>query len=208
LYEILETRGLRSRGTTITLSIPTPSPSATGGPALTFSGQITGSTGTTPSWTSPTFETDNTLQVRITPNQAGSIVSGTPNVDSYFTGIYNCAEFTVVVLGDTVTTQPMALDPSQPCWSQSGSPIYGVQSSQLIDFSSRLSSGHGAISVAITGGATDDYCQWLADNVTNPYSSAYMEYNWTSLFCEVRAIYKTHVATFTVGVGIDGTVSP
>lgn len=152
------------------------SPSTGGGsntPAYTFNFSNQGPTGT---YTANNIDTDNLLQVSVTLGQPTTI-PGTG-----YTAEYSCAQFLVTVLGQSQTV----------FLSNTGSPGYGycngAQVSQMVDFSSRLTSGHGPVTVTIENVSYDN-CRL--------YGDVY------GVGCPMTSVYSTHILTGALSIVVN-----
>jgi hypothetical protein len=159
-------------------------------PTLTDSSYITGASGTRPSYTTGTINTDSIIKVRITAGPAGqvSIPSGTY---SNYSASYYCVKYNVTVLGQTVTTNALSVNGGGALCPQAAD-------NQVIDFSSRLIPGHGPVTVRVSSARYDYYCQLLMMGYISPYY--WQTYCSTSLY----PLYQTHTATFTLDIQTNG----
>jgi|GEM_PF-1712989 len=166
-------------------------------PAITESFTVSGSSGTSPSYTT-TVNTDNLLKIKVTAGGAGQITD--PNYG--FSGTYGCVSYKVTVLGSTQTTKLLAVGSQSDMLSAINCP--GASTSQVLDFSGRLTSGHGSITVKVEAAAYDFYCRgcetypWLYN--AYPYG-AYS----CSLYCPSRPVYQTHTVTGNLDIQVNGT---
>ncbi len=143
----------------------------------------------------PGLQTDNLLQVRVTPMSAGNI-----NVPGYgFSAPYKCVQLTVTV-GDMVqTTNMLAVDGGGPL-------CQGAPTSQILNFSAALLQGHGPIRVKVSEPYYDFYYNLC---LANPYSFLWPYGNYSScqdpdLF-RMRPIYQTHTMRAKIDVQVNGT---
>ncbi len=178
-------------GTSIT---PTPSSTTTSStnPAYTYSFTETGIGGTSATYTTPAILTDTVLQVTVTAASAGALSLATGY--SNFTANYGCISYNVTVLGQTMTTNILSPNPGydENCPE--------AASSQMLDFSSRLTPGHGAVTVEISNPAYDFYCQMWESG----YPGIYNPYTYND-YCPLRAVYKTHTVAGSLSIAVDGS---
>lgn len=130
---------------------------------------------------STTVNTDNTLKIRIKARGTTS---------NNYAAHYNCVAYTVTVLGQTVTTSVLAADGG-------GAACPNAPTQQEIDFSSRLTPGHGTVTVTISAAGTDAFYQQC---VMNPWL-----YGPCQSYYPIRAVYSTHVVAGAVDIGVNGT---
>lgn len=166
-------------------------------PAITESFTVSGVNGTSPSYTT-TVDTDNVLRIKVTAEAAGQVTDPTYG----FSGTYSCVSYKVTVLGSTQTTKLLAVGSNTDLLAGYNCP--GAAGSQILDFSSRLTPGHGTITVKVEASSYDFYCRgcesspWLYNAYPyGPYSC--------SLYCPSRPVYKTHTVTGTLSIQINGT---
>ncbi len=159
-------------------------------PAYTYDFAVTGSGGTTPSWQSPLVETDNLLKVRVSAGNASRI--SLPSGYSNFTATYGCVQYTIRALGQTVTTGLLST-------GSASSSVYcpNAPTSQVIDFSSRLGSGHNSVNIEVTEVRYDFYCQMLMQGLISS-----MYYN---TYCPSYPVYRTHTVTGQLDIQVNGT---
>ncbi len=178
---------------------PTPTPSATATPtppfdsAYTFSFSVTGANGTAPTYTTGAINTDNILVVRINAGPAGQL--SVPGFYSNFTANYNCVSYNVTVGGRTVTTQTLAPQGSNSSYTASNQ-CPGAPSSQVINFSDRLSPGHGNMFVQVSNARYDFYCELYFQGMLSG------QYN---MYCPLRTVYQTHTVTGSLDIQVNGT---
>lgn len=169
---------------------PSPSPAPAFMPAYTFSFSMTGSNGAAPTYTASGINTDNVLKIRVNSGPASNLT--VPNLYSNFTANYSCISYTISVLGRTVVTQTLSVPNGDPHFSQ----CPGAPQNQVIDFSDRLSPGHGPVSVQVTAARYDFYCQlWFRGWVPGDY---YM-------YCPMRTVYQNHTVTGSLDIQVNGT---
>lgn len=174
-------------------SDPSPTPTVTSVPTqellppITSNFTVSGASGTSPSY-KISVDTDDLLRVKVTAGPAGKVTG-----DKYgFYAVYDCVQYTVTVAGQSVTTQTLSVNPSNVC--------PGAPSSQTIDFSSRLTSGHGSIEIKVTATGYDFYCKdcWAKTPAAYAYGSC-------SYYCPLRGLYSTHTATGQLSIQVNGT---
>jgi hypothetical protein len=182
---------------------PTPS---TFDPAETFSFSINGPGGTTPSQAVGPVNTDNMLQVQVTPGSAGPL--SIPGSYSGFSANYNCVQFNVTVLGQTLSTGLISLNGQ--CINNVGGAYQYVTTptSVVLDFSSRVSGPHGPVTVTISNAQYDFYCALYMEyyQYYGPYSPQNPFAGSTpGLYCPVKTVYSNHTVTGSIAVQVNGT---
>jgi hypothetical protein len=152
---------------------------------------LTGSGGTSPTY-SFTVNTDNILKVQVTPGAATNVIPG-----SNFSATYECVSFNVTALGQTLSTGTLSV-------SGGNSICPGAPTSKTLDFSSRLTSGHQAVTVTIQATGYDFYCQGC---LTYPwlYNAYPYGYYSCSMYCPLHTVYKNHGVTGSMSIQINGT---
>lgn len=85
--------------------------------------------------------TDNMLKIRIKPAPAGN------SVGSGFSANYTCISYVISVLGQDVRTKTLSLGNGGHC--------KGGPTSQVIDFSGRLTPGHGPVQIKVSAARSD-----------------------------------------------------
>ncbi|OFZ80689.1 MAG: hypothetical protein A2583_10500 [Bdellovibrionales bacterium RIFOXYD1_FULL_53_11] len=153
-------------------------------PALTFSYEVTGASGVDPVDSFGNILTDNILKVKVVAGTAGQIRLS-DGTYSNWSAAYQCVQYKISALGQTVTTQVLAVD---------GGNSYicpGAPSEQTIDFSSRLTSGHGAVTVTVQA--------YRYDSCLN--------YGYNFGGCAMHTVYYTHTVTGTLDIQTNGTGS-
>jgi hypothetical protein len=143
-----------------------------GATQLNFS--LNGTNSGNETYTSAPFTTDNLLKVRLTALPAGVNTGGGTN----FSAMYNCAGFTVSIPGQSQDSQPLAVNGGVIGMCQSGS-------QQVFDFSSRLSPGHGPVSITVSNPKYDWYCM------------LFTYYPWlmggtATMYCPLHPVYQYH----------------
>ena len=198
--------GTAGTGTTAS-DIPTPTPSASPSstpfdPAETFPFSITGPGGTTPSANVGPVNTDNMLQVQVTPGSAGPL--SLPGQYSGFSANYNCVQFNVTVLGQTLSTGLISLNGQ--CLNAQGQYVT-APTSVVLDFSARVSGPHGPVTVTINNAQYDFYCtlfweyyQYYGYTPQNPFYGS-----TPSLYCPTKTAYSNHTLTGNIAVQVNGT---
>lgn len=180
-------------------------------PAWSDDFSVTGSGGSSPSYTTDVISTDNLLNVKIIARGAGQIsYPGYSNASAQ----YKCIEYKVQVInantngniGASVTTSTMAVDGGSSSCS-------GAAGEQTIDLSSRVGPGHPPVKIKVEATRYDYYCQiWTSCN----YNYSYYIYNQTMCYysfpfymqgsyCPLRTIYQTHTVQGTIEVQVNGT---
>lgn len=183
-------------------------------PAQTYDFEISGAGNegsVATSYTSPTFNTDNLLRVRIQAGPAGNL--SLPNgAYSNGAGTYTCISYTLEVLGQSVMTIPLSADPrgcdprifndpSNPMGYQQAQNSRYLDNSQTLDFSRRLGSGHGSVSIRVTGARTDYKCQLFLNGYFF-YAGNPVTYG---MVCPMTAVYKNHVVSGKLEIQTNGT---
>jgi hypothetical protein len=186
-------------------------------PAQTYDFEIAGAgtEGSVPTtYTTPSFNTDNLLRVRIQAGTANNL-SLPSNVNGGYSngsGQYTCISYTLEVLGQSVMTIPLSADPrgcdsrifndpSNPMGTRQAQNSRYLDNSQTLDFSRRLGSGHGSVSIRVTGARTDYKCQlFLAGYFF--YAGNPVTYG---MVCPMTAVYKTHVVGGRLEIQTNGT---
>lgn len=176
----------------------------TTGTAYTFTGSVTGPSGT---WTSGDVNTDNLLRVTIRP-QAGQPVAGTG-----FTANYQCVSFRIGIsaVGSGSTTGLMKVN---------GGSRYCPDGPEekTVDLSSLLTPGHGAIRIKVSNATYDWKAQWCDYEyyrmitsggyyyfgVWYPYYVSPFGYTYNCPSYNNNPLYNTHVATFDVAIQTNG----
>jgi hypothetical protein len=160
-------------------------------PAITTQFTLTGSGGTSPSY-SYTVTTDNLLKVKVTTGAATNVIPG-----SNFSATYECVSYNVTVLGQTLSTGTLSV-------SGGNSICPNAPTSKTLDFSSRLTSGHGSVTVTIVPTGYDFYCQSC---LTYPWMFNAYPYGYysCSMYCPLKTVYKNHGVTGTLAIQVNGT---
>ena len=162
-------------------------------PPLAFSFSLNGrdTSGTViPAWKSAAISTDNLLKIKITPGAAGGLnVPG-----SGYVANYGCISYDVKVLDQMITTSTLAVNGGS-------SACPGAPTSQILDFTSRLTPGHGALQVQVSNPRYDFYC---VSCYTFPWFFNAYQYG-CNMYCPLRPLYKNHTAAGSIKVQVDGT---
>ena len=179
--------GVTGGGTT------TPPPSTGGGsilgdgaPPITYTFSLAGPTD---SKTLPTFQTDSLLKVRVKPGPAGTI--NVPN--SAFSANYFCINYVVSALGYDVRSKTVQINGGWDCPQ--------AETSDTIDFSSRLTPGHGPITLKVSAARYD--FKYVACTQFPYLFNAQMF--GCGLYYPTVPIYTTHVVTGDLEVFVNGT---
>ncbi len=160
-------------------------------PAITTSFTLTGSGGTTPTY-SFTVATDNLLKVRVNAGAATNVIPG-----SNFSATYECVSYNVTAMGQTLSTGTLSV-------SGGNSICPSAPTSKTLDFSSRLTSGHQSVAITVQATGYDFYCQscltypWLFNAYPYGYYSC-------SMYCPLKTIYKNHGVTGSMDIQVNGT---
>jgi hypothetical protein len=155
--------------------------------AIQMSFSLNGTNSGNETYTSQPITTDNLLKVRLTALPAGTNIGSATN----FTANYGCVGFTVTALGMAVDSQPLSSGGSMTGMCNNGS-------SQVIDFSGRLSPGHGTITLTVSKARYDWYCM------------LYMYYPWlmggnATMYCPLHPVYQYHTVEGELQVQTNGT---
>lgn len=166
-------------------------------PSFSYSFEITGKNGNYPSRKVTGINTDNILKIKVIPGPAGniSVKQGYPeNTYSNAQGSYNCVSYLITVGGRSQRTQNLALPGTNgQCYGATG------VESQTLDFSDRLTPGHGEMEITITEARTDNKCMQALTNWM--YMGQYSTYCLTSLY----DLYINYTATGTLDIQTNGT---
>lgn len=166
-------------------------------PPITESFTVSGASGTTPYYTT-TVNTDNLLKIKITAGDAQQITD-----PSYgFSATYSCVSYKVTVLGSTQQTKLLAVSSQADVLAAANCP--GAANHQVLDFSSRLSPGHGPITITVEAASYDFYCRGCQTYPWFYNAYPYGAYS-CSLYCPSRPVYKTHTVTGNVTIQVNGT---
>jgi len=161
-------------------------------PPLSYLFQIKGGATT---YTSPAFNTDSILKVTISSGSPGQV--GT----SGYTANYSCLQFNVTVGSNS---QQVTLSYGNP----PAGPCAGLPSSQTLDFSGQLTSGHGPLNVVITQ-AMYDNCSKAASGGygINGSMITYFYPGWGIYYggCTMTSVYSTHTVTGSLKVSTNMT---
>lgn len=160
-------------------------------PAFTTTFTLTGSSGTSPSY-SYTVQTDNLLKVKVTAGAATNVIPG-----SNFSATYECVSYNVTAMGQTLSTGTLSV-------SGGNSICPNAPTSKTLDFSSRLTSGHGDVTVKIVATGYDFYCQSC---LTYPWMFNAYPYGYysCSMYCPLKTVYQNHGVTGTMDIQVNGT---
>ena len=121
-------------------------------------------------YTTPTFSTDSTLIVQVTGNGGGTVTIPNEN----FSMNYYCVGFNITVLGETRSTGPIGVNGG----NESECPNSYVN----LDFSSRLTAGHGPITVEVSNPEYDYYCElWYDGRIAGT----------ENMYCPLHTVYQT-----------------
>ena len=126
--------------------------------------------------------TDSILQVQIVSGSAGVITTTVGS--SNFSATYGCISYEVTVGGQTVTTETLSVD------GANNENCPGAPDNQVIDFSSQLSEGHGAMFVTISNPRYDYYC--------NLVEEGYIPYYMAQDYCPLHTVYSSSYGTHNV----------
>jgi hypothetical protein len=174
---------------------PTPSPTPTSTdlyPPITTSFTLTGSGGSSPSYSYTPPATDNLLKIRVKAGAATNVIPG-----SNFSATYECVSFNVTALGQTLSTGTMSV-------SGGNSICPNAPTTKDLDFSSRLTSGHQSVTITVQATGYDFYCQACLNYpwMFNAYPYGYYSCN---LYCPLKTVYMNHGVTGSMNIQINGT---
>jgi len=176
-----------------TYPTPTPTTTSTGGlPPLTYTFSLTGPGGSQDTYTTPSITTDSILKVRVTAGPAGQL-SAAGVAYSNFSSTYNCISYTVGAIGQTADTGALNVG------YQYSALCPNAQSSAVLDFSGRLTPGHGAVKVQVSSARYDFYCNLLMQGWV---------YGTYQMFCPLHTVYKNHTITGSLSIQVNGTTGP
>jgi hypothetical protein len=171
--------------------------------SLTESFEITGAGGNYPEWTipGPALLTDTTLKIRVLSGGAGQIspLPGQTVQYSNWSHNYYCVNYTIEVNGSRRETGLLAV-------GGGGTMCPSAASSKVIDFSDKMTPGHGPVTVKVVKAAYSLYCQWFQTGMMGyfiPYSQAWYYYNNQYCSTSMTPVYKTHTVTGTLEVEFD-----
>jgi len=159
------------------------------GEPLLKSFEVSGQTGTTPTYIVPADDiaTDSILRIRIIAGAAQPIKHPSFN----FTAEYGCVRYNLTVNGRTVQTRILAVP------NTDNSNCAGATSSQSLDFSDRLG-GPDAPVITVSHAAYDFYCKLYYQGFISGFE----------LYCPVRPAYRTHFLSGTLSIQVNGTRAP
>lgn len=161
-------------------------------PPITSSFTVTGAQGQTPSHEF-TVTTDNLLKVKVIAGPASQATIPGSN----FSASYNCVRFRVTVLGQSTDTGLLSV-------GNGGYACQGSPSEKTLDFSSRLTAGHGAVTIKIEATGYDFYWQGCSS-----YPWLYGAYPYGPYSCNnyypTYTVFKNHTVTGTLSVQVNGT---
>ncbi len=159
--------------------------------AIKLSFSLNGANSGNETYTSAPITTDNLLKVRVSALPGGQNV--VPGQTTGYQANYYCAGYTVKALGQAVDTNALSVYPG------------GVQGlcqngqSQVIDFSGRLTPGHGDIVIEVTKPRYDWYCMLWFD----PYYRSLMGGTY-AMFCPLRNVYQYHTVQGSIEILTNG----
>jgi hypothetical protein len=162
--------------------------------AIKLSFSLNGVNSGNETYTTAPITTDNLLKVRVSALPGGNNVI--PGQSTGYQANYYCAAFTVQTLGMAVDTNALS------AYGNSVPGICDKGQSQVIDFSSRLSPGHGDIVLTVTRPRYDWYCMLWFD----PYYRSLMGGTY-AMFCPLRNVYQYHTIQGSIEVLTNGASS-
>jgi len=134
------------------------------------------------------ISTDSILKIRVTAGAAGNNVVPATNpyyhAGTNFTATYGCISYVVTVGGQQVRSQTLAV-PGAYNYNCPNAP-----QSQVIDFSSQLTRGHGPMFVTVSSVLDDYYCQQLGNSYNN-------------LFCPLHPVYDSNYGKHSISGTIE-----
>jgi hypothetical protein len=162
---------------------------------------VSGAKGTDPTATLPDVLTDSVLKVRVTAGPAGNLALSSSAYGGYsnYSGQYYCVKYTVEVVGfGQATTHALAVG--------GGSTVCpDADDSEVIDFSRRLTPGHGPVDIKVSAAGYDYYCGLLYSGMI---PSAYYNWNyWVNQYCSpsLYPVYQTHTVSGSLEVEVNGS---
>lgn len=197
-----DTSGTGGTGTTTTTD-NTGSTGSTGGtnPPITRAFTVTGAGGSAPEYTT-TVNTDNILKIRVNSATAGQLSSPYGSSYSNFSASYSCIVYQVEALGETITTDPLSVNGGSAACA-------GAPSEQVIDFSNRLSAGHGPITIKVRAVNYDFYyLDCLSSYSGMNYYMGYWQrypYGCENPSVKWKTLFKSHTANGSLDIQINGT---
>lgn len=165
----------------------------------TFS-DIAGEGGISPTGYSETINTDNRLLVRVVAGGAGN--NRLPDGQyTNFSGTYGCVRYQLHIstTGRTVTTKMLTTTPGRGLCPN-------APTSQVIDLSNELPSGHGPVTVSVVRARTDTKCQQLLGGFMRGTSCDYNFSGCYSTYCSesLYPVYKYHTYSGELEFDING----
>ena len=150
-------------------------------PAYTFSFDLKGSSGEQSIFKTPEINTDSILKISIQPISNYSSAAGN----------YGCAQFTVTVNGQSVSTKLLSVSGVNSFICLNNPDV------QIIDFSTRVGSP-GPVIVEVSKARYDYWCQlWMAGTPGL--------YGTQSMYCPVRPVYEQHTVSGTIAIQVNGS---
>lgn len=196
--------------------LPTPVPSSTPTnllPPETYSFKVNGPNGAIKSQVFPATSTDNILKVTVITNSYGSVEGSNQSVG------YNCVQYNVTVRPQGATSGGST---KQAFVSLTGQPgtgkCQGALAQPVLDFSSTLTTGHGAMEVSIAATNSDNcrkyhwnnYYGWIYGAPTD-YETYYGQVSNPVVYgigyagCSLDVIYDTYNVVGSVQIHTNGT---
>lgn len=171
----------------------------------TYSFEVTGPGGAEESYSTPTIRTDTTLKVKVVAGGAGIVRLPSQQYSGY-SAQYSCVKYTVTIVmngidSQSVTTAPLSVIPGG-CNDLVTGAVTADQTSQIIDFSRRLSPGqNGDIKIKVSRVNTNYWCILKVSEDRTllqrygyiPPQMQKLPYS-TSYYCPIRPHYKNHTA--------------
>jgi hypothetical protein len=161
-------------------------------PTVSASFSIQGYSGTASVATLPAVNTDNLLRLRVIPLQTEQVSN------TGYSPPIQCVDFLVTVsgLGSPIRTKLVTFAPNgAPCPGAYQNQFVQGYHGDIVDFSSRLTPGHGPLSITISQVRSTWNCQWWYQGyVYGPYNGV----------CPAQALYTNHKVTASVEVMTNG----
>jgi hypothetical protein len=132
----------------------------------------------------------------VTAGAATNVIPG-----SNMSATYGCVSYNVTV---SMTGGSQTLSTGTLAVGGGNSICPNAPTSTILDFSNRLTTGHGNITVSIAATGYDFYCQsclsypWMF----NAYPYGYYSCN---MYCPLHTVYMNHGVTGTMDVQVNGT---
>jgi hypothetical protein len=165
-------------------------------PTETYAFTLTGNGGTNTTFSVDNINTDTILKVKIIAGSAGQLSLSSGSY-SNFTASYKCVRYTITALGRSVQSKVLAVDGGDSVFCP------GAPTEETINFSNRLTTGHGDITIAVSAPSYDFYCQMARTSCGTNSSCLY--YSGCNLSAPMRTVYKNHTVTGSIAVQTNST---